>query len=548
MLTLAQTLQGLDLGFLRIIAHHWGIELKAPDAASARAALLDAILAPGLATEILETLRQDAQEALIALAQNGGKMTWSQFTRRFGEVRLMGAGKRDRERPDLTPKSPAEVLWYRAWVGQAFLVEGTETPEEYAYIPSELLDVIPVPALVGAGRLGRAALPAEYADIKPASDRILDDATTLLAALRNGWKLADIPATFSSIPREPLMSLCQAAGLVTAKGQVVAEAARHFLESPRNKALAFLVQSWQVSNTFNELHLLPGLICEGTWQNNPLATRQQVLSWLKELPQNKWWSLDSFISAIKDQEPDFQRPAGDYESWLIRQKESTEFLHGFSSWDAVDGALIRFIITGPLHWLGWMDLAETTGKPEVTAFHPSRRATAFWNDQVPDFADKEDQPVLLSSDATIRVQPLSPRSVRYQIARFGEWVRSNEREHIYRLTPASLEAAQKQGLKITHLLTLLKRHSGGPIPPSVIQALERWEASGVQVKLESSTLLRSATPDALVALRASRAARYIVEGLTPTTALIRPGSEQAVLTVLAELGYLGVWVANTSKE
>jgi hypothetical protein len=78
---------------------------------------------------------------------------------------------------------------------------------------------------------------------------------------------------------------------------------------------------------------------------------------LSQLPQDIWWNLPSFVNAIHDIQPDFQRPAGDYDSWFIRKDNSDDFLRGFSSWDEVDGALLRFLITGPLHWLGFYDLA-----------------------------------------------------------------------------------------------------------------------------------------------------------------------------------------------
>src|SRR5579859_5992190 len=40
-------------------------------------------------------------------------------------------------------------------------------------------------------------------------------------------------------------------------------------------------------------------------------------------------------SAVKEEEPDFQRPAGNYDSWYIRDAQSGEYLRGFESWDRV---------------------------------------------------------------------------------------------------------------------------------------------------------------------------------------------------------------------
>ena len=67
------------------------------------------------------------------------------------------------------------------------------------------------------------------------------------------------------------------------------------------------------------------------------------------------------IDEIKSTEPDFQRPGGDSESGYIRSEREDVYLNGFESWDQVDGALLRFMLTGPLHWLGLAELGRSAG-------------------------------------------------------------------------------------------------------------------------------------------------------------------------------------------
>ena len=107
---LFHTLHEQDLGFLEIVAAAWGLELQAPDAETALPILVAGMSNRLLAQEIIETLPDAARQAMYALLNNQGQISWSLFCRRFGEVRSLGAGKRDRERPDLHPASPAEVL------------------------------------------------------------------------------------------------------------------------------------------------------------------------------------------------------------------------------------------------------------------------------------------------------------------------------------------------------------------------------------------------------------------------------------------------------
>jgi hypothetical protein len=137
---------------------------------------------------------------------------------------------------------------------------------------------------------------------------------------------------------------------------------------------------------------------------------------------------------------------------------------------------------------------------------------------------------------------LTPRAVRYQVARFCQWEGEKERdgrsEYSYRVTPAALERAKAQGLRAAQLVGLLRRHCDGPLPPTLVQALERWENSGTQALVERAILLRVTSAEILAALRKTRAARCLADALNETTVLIRPGMEDQVLAALAEIGYL----------
>ena len=538
---LADTLRGRDLGFLKMIADAWGLEISAPDAATFLPALYTGILGHQWKSDVLETLPHDAQLALQKLAQNDGRLSWAQFTRSFGEVRPFGPGKREKERPDLKPISPAETLWYRALVGRAFLKDGTERePVEYAYIPDDLLEFLAVLVQRGEVPPGRPASPNETSLPLPAGDRILDQACSLLAWLRLGLPLDDLPAASWDATPALLLELLKAARLVDESGLPFAEPVRAFLEAPRGAALVFLAKEWMRALYLNELRLLPGLKFEGDWLNDPLRARQAVLRWVGQVPSGSWWSLSAFVRAVRERDPDFQRPAGDYDSWFIRPEGSQTYFRGFEHWDEVDGALLRFLITGPLHWLGFLDLARAVPGGEFTAFRFSPWAEDLLHDQAPAGLPAEDARLKLTSSGRLILPRLFPRAARYQIARFCLWEGESPEEHRYRLAPSALERAAAQNLRPRQLIGLLRKHADpAAIPPALVQALERWESAGTQAVVERAALLRLGSPEILAALKKSRAARYIQEELTPTAVLLRPGSEEKLLEALSELGYLG---------
>lgn len=533
---LTQTLQGHDLGFLRMVAAAWGFELNAPDVKTGLPLLLDAIKDARLVKEVVESLPEDALSALRAVVDNEGRLLWAAFTRRFGEIRPVGPARRDRERPDLNPVSISEVLWYRAFIGKAFFNLPPAEPQEYAYIPDDMLELLPVFPPTVQLPPGRPASPGETTHLQPAGPRILDDSCTLLAALRLGLDDPQLEKMWL-VPKEPLAELLQITGLLDPSGLPIPENVRAFLEMGRAEAMLQLLQAWQQSSLFNELRLIPEIKCEGEWQNDPLQARKLILEQISLTPQDAWWNIASFAAGVKEHNPDFMRPAGDYDSWFIRRVSDGIYLRGFTTWDEVEGRFIRFLITRPLHWLGILDLAgPAAAQPE--AFRFSAWGLDLWNSQAPKGLPEESGRLHLSTNGMLRLQPGFPRPARYLLARFCQWEGEKDGEYRYRITPSSLQRARQQGLTTGHLASLLKKHTAQPLPPSFLTALERWEKFGPQANLESVQLLRLATPELLTALRKSRAARFLGEALNQTTVTIKPGGEEAVQAVLAELGHL----------
>jgi hypothetical protein len=578
---LNQSLQGQDLGQLHIIAELWGIEFSAPDLKAGIKNLLPRLLDADFIEGVVAELPDPAREALDDLIRHSGCFPWAFFLRRYGTLREMGPGRRDREKPYLNADaSPVEMLWYRGLIGRAFF-DTSEGPLEFAYIPRDLLTLLPIPEDRPRKPLGRSATSTERVFFLPVNDWIVDDVCTLLAALRMGIPAEDITAflrlgreaysTPYPLTPEVLKSLLTTAGLINEAGLPVPEPVRIFLESTRAEALAFLVSAWLNSSEFNELHLLPDLLCEGQWVNDPYQTRQAIIDFIiggtqvkgipageesssesetaKPDPRNPlslkrlYWSLDAFISDVHVEYPDFQRPVGDYDSWYIRDRTTGEYLRGFEHWKAVDGTLIRYLVIGPLHWLGLVDLA-TAEAPQgdkvisVTAFRVSDWASDLLNHKAPRSLQAEEDLIIVDSEARLVLQAHVPRTVRYQIARFCSWVHQLDGTYHYRLTPASLETARQGGLMVHHLLALLNRYAK-VVPPSVVKALNRWERSGSQARMERHIVLRLSNPDLLKAVRQSRASRFLGEPLGPTTVVVKPGAWKKVIAILAEMGYLG---------
>jgi len=541
-----------DIGHLRIIAEFWGLEMDSKSADAAREKLTVSLLDPKLLAELTETLSPEADSAIKYLVNVGGRIPWPTFTRKFGDIREAGAGKRDREKLHLKPASAAEILYYRGLLARAFF-DTEKGPQEFAYIPDDLLELInrgvieshrenqvaslslkdlssPLETVAENESLGRPASPAEKGNEILANDFILDDVTTLLAALRMGKTLeADSSLSMLQERIPVLQSLLNTANLIK-QNIPQTEAVKSFLASSRNDALKMLQEVWVESQSFNELRLMPNIICEGEWTNQPQEMREFLLNLLDAIPENKWWSLNAFVRDVKQKYADFQRPAGDYDSWFIKRTSDGQYLRGFQYWDEVDGALIRYFITNILYWLGQVDLGFTEGSNRPTAFRITNIESRT--------ANIEDKKLHVSSQGKITAPRLMPRVVRYQLARFCEWDEEKNEQFRYHITTNSLTKAREQGLKAEHLLSLLVKYSDAGIPPSLVKALKRWEVNGTEARVQTQVVLKVSRPEILEEMRKSIAGKYLGEVLSPTAVIVKSGAIQNVMDALTELGLL----------
>lgn len=531
------TLQQHDLDFLERIARAWDVEIITRDVDTARADLAGKMVLPDVFHPFINSLAENVLEAWRTLARKGGRQTWAEFTRVNGEIRSFGPAKRAREDPDLHPVSIAESLWYAGLIGRAFF-RGEGEPVEHVYIPDELLS-FQKPANVEEPSPVRPAVNQSPRFITRADSAILDQLTDLLASLRMQRTIPEEIFTSWGKPRAFLQDLLLSCGLIDQSGQPVASALKTFFTAVREEALWQVYQAWRASTTINELRLLPGLSCEGSWQNDPLAARRVLTGLLTGLDAGgTWWSISSVISGIKETDPDFQRPAGDYDSWFIRDLESGAFLHGYNSWDRVEGALLYYLLTGPLHWLGLVNLASRSAEGRYTAFQLVDQTRGMLTGAPPAVDWREKQPITVKDVRHFIIPVAAPRMLRYQVGRFAELVSASVKDTRYVLTTKSLKKAAEQDLHLGQLLQLLEKDQPGLVPSELRKMEQRWSLKGPEAVFERVTLLRFIDPADCDEFLIAAGKRFSLERLNPLTILIRSNQEEGIIKLLNRLGIL----------
>ena len=533
MRSLRQFLIDIEPALLRVIAPRWDITpspaSKARDIAGAVAAWLGD---PAHAVTIVERLTMPEREALRVLIAGGGSLGASAFARRFGSIRPVGPARLERDQPWRAPIGPAEGLWYLGLIFRSF-EQRSGGMQDVIVAPAELHAL---GALLAAPELPADTLPPAAATTSSSSSGayLADDLCTLLQHLLNPHDRAWTRQLRDPDPERLalLERLAQRARLVRPDRRKLDPApALAWLGAPTLDQLRGLFIAWSGDEAWNDLeHVLALKIEAGAWRNDALATRRAILAHLRAALPEAWHTLDSLVTHIKRQQPDFARP--EFDTGYIRDARSGDYLRGFEAWDRVEGELIRHVLTRPLFWMGIVDLGDNLF--EIT---PNGATILGLIDAPPPGLAEPASHYVVRADATVSVSA-SRRLDRFQLARVADFVSAGD-AYTYRLTPASLARARAQKIDASRIMDSLRRASQADVPPSVIRAVQRWNSKGKEAKIGRAIVLRVKSQAILKTIQASAKTRALVgDSLGPTALEIPEKNWRKLMNALAELGLL----------
>ncbi|MGB7538004.1 MAG: hypothetical protein WBM17_05665 [Anaerolineales bacterium] len=545
MLTLLHALQDETADHWRVIAEAWGVEYPA-SARDPLPELILAILNPERVANIYRALPEPSRDAVSVLRRSGGKLPVAEFFHRYGEIRSMGPARKQREQPWQNPVSISEGLWYAGWLGRAFIRAGSRS-QEYVFLPGDLEALIPA---------GASDTPPEWTLLSYRPDRreafyqagarAAEDACTMLAFARSwpppAWKEAprwDPEEPLSRHIKEPasipllLRLLVEKTLLQGDPLQPSPESARAFLEREPGDAAAALIGAWKDSPGWNDLARAGGLNVEGEWPNDPVRARQEFLDVLRTAPRGEWCTVESVVTLIRQSRLEFMRPASEFDVWQIRD-DAGEFLRGIDTWDRVEGELIRFYLTGPLAWLGAVDLAP---RDDPKAFRLTPQAEALFGEAAA-AGTEADIRARIRPDGSLVILPGTPLLLRYQLARCSDWFPLKGGAYVYRISPRSLARAREQGVRAAHILPLLETLTGRA-SAALRKAIQRWETHGTEAAVRPGKIVLPRNPEAAkkIAALAERDRGTLVRLDGPVYVVTRLGSNK-LRTRLVEEGFL----------
>jgi hypothetical protein len=480
---------------LEAIAEGWGVSLTDEQVPE----ILDRLVEEMTSEEMVEMVVRrlsDAEREALAFVAHTRQVRAHVLVRMYGSVRRPGPGRLEWEQAWHNPASAAERLWFLGLIHRAYGLDEQYRGEVF-FVPAEILAVLPpMSALLPVFQVEPARPPRIVRDD---ADALARDAFVILSHVRNHdvrarkgvlarYELGKIRPRLSSDHPPRLGFLhraCEQAGLLRRE---------EGLWQPTNQAAAWLklqaldrrhilFHAWLEDGDWNDLCLMPTVSCEDTgWRNDPTAARKSILTYVSRCPTDTWLTVQSLVESIHQVAPDFMRPDGDYDSWYIRDIETGQYMMGYRNWDKVEGALVRYLLAGPLLWLGMVASGHAQQGGLAESFRLTREGASILGLHTVGAAEgtagskKAGRPPRIVVQANFQV--LVPSALgwydRFLLERFARWLDERSGEARYLIDAKSVAVALQRGITIQQIEAFLQRTTGGRVPAQVIRALRAW--------------------------------------------------------------------------
>ncbi len=560
------------------------------------ALLVEHLFTPARANAVLPEAGELARVILdrLALRQGSGSMT--ELRRELATDGIVSAGEGSHIGVDLWLDASldpfdAAVTWLTVHgliliLGSSLRTAGSARPGQRSdlvlTIPSTIYRALPIPRLSSA-EWGGAPLPMTVS----AGD--IDDAQRDLFLYWSYARSHPIPLTQSgrvqkralralehqTLVQQPLSEapeeegaprlhfqrhLLQELGLLgVSQGKLAPQGSRDrvfaFWDYAAHKRTCFCCQAWLRMVAWSELSAETGV---GVDIDVSLG-RRLLFKELASLPADTWFSADRFLRRLLTAVPPLLFPPRS----ASRQETEPGEVHWYDQhparknrWFAeVEATFVGRVISGPLHWLGLVDVAAEDTR--VLAFRPNASLKAVWaqlgqqDGRWPNVRDLD--PFLgarvdSSTDGRIVVQPnfqvlalgRVPDAILARLEMFGKRIRADRSTIEYALSRESVYRALQDGVEIAEIVTFLEGASTAAVPQNVLRSLEEWSEHHQRIRFHRDVTLCMAASEQLMGnvWDAPETASHLARRLTPTVSMVHSGHQAPLVEQLVHLGFL----------
>jgi len=284
--------------------------------------------------------------------------------------------------------------------------------------------------------------------------------------------------------------------------------------------------AWRDGIAWNEILNLPtkarGYRHDYGTPKELVAARQKVLNHIQQASAKRWISLRKLTGQIQLRDYGFlfpQRRYSGYDSFYYRTpsgyaSRSTPYhdscnpfgigfdgvTNEFQGWGKVEAQFIAHIVSGPLFWMGLVDLGYPA-KVQTNLQNPSLPAAfrltpmGAWVlglGQVVDIREEGGRVIVQPNFQILAMEPISDQ-VLIALDHFADVESAGDRVMSYKLTRQSVYRGQQGEWDVPRIIAHLEKVSGNPLPGNVRRSLEEWQVLHERIVFRRGiTLLQAA--------------------------------------------------------
>ena len=292
-------------------------------------------------------------------------------------------------------------------------------------------------------------------------------------------------------------------------------AAAHFFALPPATRVQRTFETWRETTLFNELQLLPHGAQpirpeQGLLAAHPavIEARQTVLRAMASLggvfAPDAWLPLEGLCDWLREDDYEFLLRRSSHPMLHSSYMPSPPYSAGTNpmgldfpgindeaeGWNQVEANFIRGIVTGPLYWMGLVNLGATAAAEPGTADAFGLTPMGRWLlglGPCPEIPEGGGRVIVQPNLHVVALDPVND-ALLVALDAFAERLTA-ERAVEYHLTRASVYAGQQAGWSAERIQTFLREHTGADLPANVARTLDEWQAQHERIVLHPEAIL-----------------------------------------------------------
>ncbi|MFN8496306.1 MAG: helicase-associated domain-containing protein [Anaerolineae bacterium] len=341
------------------------------------------------------------------------------------------------------------------------------------------------------------------------------------------------------------------------------EAEQHTILSRAYIVADGCLELWPVLRADSDLALMRLLYANYSGPVTPQSLRTEVaigrhlvLRVLAYLPDDAWIRLDDLFAVLRVVWREFNqgfwlryRGGGEQTgAWYVARDGAPLAAKSDLDWRRGQGAFIREMLTGPLHWLGLVDLAVSGRDVTHVRFHGL--ADILWgrSDAVlgatfataPSAAANAAPANAVSVDGdVIRLDPVAGAAAHGMLERIAHLERAQPYEFVYRLDPAAVHRLFESGTDADRIGAEWAAAFGAAIPAAIHDRLSGWWQTYGSVRLyQNATVIEFSDDYALAEMKAiTSLAKVLIAEVSPRLVIIPREAADTLAAELTKAGY-----------